>query len=95
VAMTLTTPVFDTALLSRVVQGRLGLDGLDQLAARLGVVVHGRPSALGDALATAEIFVRLLGLLQRRGIRTLGQALDAASLAGREIAPDTPSEVRP
>jgi DNA polymerase-3 subunit epsilon len=42
------------------------------------VTVRGRHSALGDALSTAEVFVRLLELLKRRGILRLGQALDAA-----------------
>ncbi|HWP34153.1 MAG TPA: 3'-5' exonuclease, partial [Thermodesulfobacteriota bacterium] len=76
-----TRPVLDTLLLSEVVHGRLARHGLDAVAARLGVVVRGRHSALGDALATAEIFVRLLPLLAARGIATLGQALDASRRA--------------
>jgi DNA polymerase III subunit epsilon len=40
--------------------------------------VVGRHSALGDALLTGEIFVRLLQLLSQQGIRTLGQAREAA-----------------
>ena len=39
--------------------------------------VIGRHSALGDALTTAEIFVRLLALLKKRGLVTLGATLDA------------------
>jgi DNA polymerase-3 subunit epsilon len=41
------------------------------------VTIVGRHSALGDALATAEVFVRLLALLRKRGVRTLGEALEA------------------
>lgn len=71
-------PVLDTLLLSEVVHGPLAQHGLDAMATRLGVAIRGRHSALGDALVTAEIFVRLIELLKKRGIRTLGQAADAA-----------------
>jgi DNA polymerase-3 subunit epsilon len=71
-------PVLDTLVLSEIVHGSLAEHGLDAIAGRLGVVIHGRHSALGDAAATADVFVRLLPLLRRRGIVTLGQALDAA-----------------
>ena len=37
------------------------------LRCRLGVAMTGRHSALGDALITAEILVRLLALIQKRG----------------------------
>ncbi|MGH7267511.1 MAG: exonuclease domain-containing protein, partial [Candidatus Rokuibacteriota bacterium] len=76
--LTLAHPVLDTLVLSEIVHGLLAGHGLDEVAGRLGVVVHGRHSALGDAVATADVFVRLLPLLRRRGIVTLGQALDAA-----------------
>ena len=71
-------PVLDTLLLSEVVHGPLEGHGLEALAERFGVVVRGRHSALGDALTTAEVFVRLIDLLKKRGIVTLGDALDAA-----------------
>jgi DNA polymerase-3 subunit epsilon len=74
-AALLACPVLDAAALSRAVHGPLADHGLDAMAARLGVAVHGRHSALGDALTTAELLVRLLPLLQKRGIATLGQAL--------------------
>jgi DNA polymerase III subunit epsilon len=45
------------------------------------VSVQGRHSALGDALVTAEILVRLLTLLPKRGVHTLGQALEATRAA--------------
>jgi DNA polymerase III subunit epsilon len=77
----LTHPVLDTRLLSEVVHGPLGAHGLDAVADRLGVAVRGRHSALGDALATAEIFVRLVELLRRRGVRTLGEAIEASRRA--------------
>ena len=67
----------DTRLLSRLVHGP-GLEHtLEAVAERLGVKMIGRHSALGDALTTAEIFVRLLALLKKRGLVTLGATLDA------------------
>jgi DNA polymerase-3 subunit epsilon len=70
-------PVLDTHLLSRLVHGELPEHGLDAVAGRLGVTIQGRHSALGDAYATAEALVRLLGLLRGRGVTTLGALLDA------------------
>ncbi|MBI5717325.1 MAG: 3'-5' exonuclease [Burkholderiales bacterium] len=69
-------PVLDTMLLSAALQPGHGDDEhhLEQIAARLGVPVTGRHEALGDALTTARVFLKLLPLLAERGIRTLGQA---------------------
>ena len=80
-------PVLDTVALTEMVYGRLDDFDLDPVAGRLGVAVRGRHSALGDALATAEILVRLLGLLDRRGIRTLGDALDLTRRARAAASP--------
>ena len=52
---------------------------MEAIAARLGVDVTHRHSALGDALATAEILVRLLPALRQRDIVTLGQARRACA----------------
>jgi DNA polymerase-3 subunit epsilon len=69
-------PVLDTQLLTMAI----GADWLDRslegIAARLGVTVRGRHSALGDALATAEVLVRLMPLLEAAGVVTLDQALE-------------------
>lgn len=67
-------PVLDTLLLASLVWPNEPGHGLDDIAARLGVEVAGRHTALGDARATAEVFLRLLPLLRGRGIETLGQA---------------------
>ncbi|HVQ76486.1 MAG TPA: exonuclease domain-containing protein [Candidatus Binatia bacterium] len=77
-ALAATSPVLDTRLLSEFAHPSASDHGLDALAARVGVPLRGRHSALGDALITAEVFARLLVLLDRRGVRTLGEALDVA-----------------
>jgi DNA polymerase-3 subunit epsilon len=71
-------PVLDTLLLSAVVHGSFEVHHLDAIAERLGVRVIGRHTALGDALVTGEVFLRLLPLLADRGIVTLKQALEAS-----------------
>lgn len=78
--------VLDTLLLSEVVHGPLERHGLNAVAERLGVVIRGRHSALGDALATAEVLLRLVELLKRRGIRTFGEATDAMRRVRRGLA---------
>jgi DNA polymerase-3 subunit epsilon/CBS domain-containing protein len=46
---------------------------LDAIASWAGVEIHDRHSALGDAIATAEIFVALIPRLREAGIRTLAE----------------------
>lgn len=73
-----TQPVLDTLLLGAVAQPNQASHGLEALAERLGVPVLGRHTALGDAMVTAEVFLKLVPLLEAKGIRTLGQALEAS-----------------
>lgn len=54
---------------------------LEAVADRLGVSISGRHTALGDAKAAADIFVKMLPRLESHGVRTLRQALRAAGRA--------------
>jgi DNA polymerase-3 subunit epsilon len=73
-----THPVLDTLLLSPVVHPSQAEHGLEALARRLGVNVIGRHTALGDAIVTGEVFLKLIPLLAEQGIRTLKDAREAA-----------------
>lgn len=64
----------DTKLLYAALQNDSLDRSLEELMDALGVTVDHRHTALDDALATAEVFVRLIPLLAEKGIRTLGDA---------------------
>ena len=64
----------DTLLLARIAFPDQVDLSLEALAARLGVAVAGRHTALGDAVVTAELFTALLPHLQARGVRSFGEA---------------------
>ncbi|MFK7792067.1 MAG: exonuclease domain-containing protein [Devosiaceae bacterium] len=73
-------PVLDTLLLAAHALGRDESLSLDGLSERFGVVLppEDRHTALGDALATGEVFLKLLPLLEAKGVHTLGDALAAS-----------------
>jgi DNA polymerase III subunit epsilon len=71
-------PVLDTLLLSAVVHPNQESHRLEAIAERFNITVLGRHTALGDALVTAEVWLRLMPLLRAMGIHTLRQAREAA-----------------
>ena len=70
-------PVLDTLQLSSIAQPGHESQALDEACERLGIAITGRHTALGDALATAEVFLALIPMLKAEGITTLPQALTA------------------
>lgn len=78
-------PVLDTVLLSAVVYGQLEQHSLDALTARLGITIpeEARHTAIGDTVATADAFLKLLPVLKTRGLSTFGDVLTEVRRHGR------------
>jgi len=72
-------PVLDTLLLSSIIHPNQESHSLDGLAERLNVTIVGRHTALGDAIVTGEVLVKMIPLLEAHGIYTLADALAAAA----------------
>jgi len=72
-------PVLCTVLLSAALYEHTGEHTLDALAERFGVTIPPelRHTALGDAMATAEVFLQMIGVMEAAGIHTLGDAISA------------------
>ncbi|MDX9698146.1 MAG: exonuclease domain-containing protein [Rhodocyclaceae bacterium] len=71
-------PVLDTLLLSAVIHPNQESHRLEAIAERLNLTIVGRHTALGDAIVTAEVFLKMIPLLAEKGIRTLREAREAA-----------------
>lgn len=78
-------PILDTVLLSAVIWGQSEVHTLDALTHRLGIPIPeaARHTALGDTIATAEAFQRLVPMLKARGLTTFGEVLAEVRRHGR------------
>ena len=82
----LSATVIDTVPLARnLLRGRVQRANLASLAFFFGVSVEPCHRALPDAQATAEVFVRLIGLAQERGARTVADLEELAAPRPRRI----------
>ncbi len=72
-------PVLDTLLLSVYLHDYTTRHALDVVAKRFGIQVHGRHTALGDALVTAGVFLKMIDVLEARGVYTLNEAIEASN----------------
>ena len=92
----------DVRVLAQLVSPRLQDHSLDRLCEWLGVEMTARHTAMGDALATAEVYLRLVPHLRHRGIRTFAEAKAAvAAVTERDartarglLVVDTPAAFR-
>ncbi len=65
----------DTQRLASLLNPTLSNFGLENLVGLYHIDLHGRHTALGDALVCAELFFRMVPRLQMQGFGTLGQLL--------------------
>jgi DNA polymerase III subunit epsilon len=78
-------PILDTVLLSAVVFGQHEEHSLDALTHRLSITIpeEARHTAIGDSVATADAFLKLLPMLQGRGLRSFGAVVTELRRHGR------------
>ncbi len=82
----LSNPVVDTVWLARrLLAGRVSRVGLASLAHFFGTGTRPCHRALPDAEATAEILLRLIGLAQERGARTVADLLELSAPRQRRV----------
>lgn len=85
IGLSFNMPVLDTVLLSAVVYGQHEVHSLDALTHRLGITIpeEARHTAIGDTVATADAFLKLMPILAGRGLATFGDVLTEVRKHGR------------
>ena len=78
-------PILDTVLMSAVLFGASETHTLDALCERLDITIPEalRHTALGDAVATADALVKMLPMLEARGMTTFGAVISETRKHGR------------
>ncbi len=71
-------PVIDTLLLSTILHPNLEGHSIDDLATRYGIKTETRHQALGDAIMTARVFLKMIPLLAGINIHTIEDATRAS-----------------
>lgn len=71
-------PILDTLLLALIVYPMFEKHNMAAIAGFAGIDIVGRHTAIGDASATAQIFLKLIPLLAKKGIHTLNDATNAS-----------------
>jgi len=74
-------PVLDTMMLSVLLDPGAESHSLDAIADRLGIAIHDRHTALGDAMATAEILVHMFDRLIAKGLTTFDDVMKTSNMA--------------
>ncbi|QCO55207.1 DNA polymerase III subunit epsilon [Pseudorhodobacter turbinis] len=85
IGATFDNPILDTVLLSAVVFGQHEDHSLDALTHRLSITIpeEARHTAIGDTVATADAFLKLLPMLKGRELNSFGDVLAEMRRHGR------------
>lgn len=76
-------PVLDTMLVSTMLDPDEDDHSLDRLCERYNIPITGRHTAVGDALATAEVLLTLCERLETRNLSTFGAVMKASDMAAQ------------
>ncbi len=73
-----TNPLLDTLLLSNLLKNDRNDHTLESIGQSLGVEITSSLSVMGDCFAVAQIFLKIMKLLEKKGISTIGEVIAAS-----------------